>query len=83
MKLFPAGSLPKDYIKSLKGPFDGTEYVAVGGVKLENAAGFIEKGFLGVGIGSGLISKEQMEKGNWGEAKDGIASMMAQVKCCL
>ena len=35
------------------------------------------------GIGSGLISKEQMEKGNWGEAKDGIASMMAQVKCCL
>ncbi len=80
MKLFPAGSLPKGYIKSLKGPFDGTEYVAVGGVKPENAADFVKQGFLGAGIGSNLISKEYIESGNWREAKKGIMSMMAEIK---
>lgn len=76
MKLFPAGSLPPGYIKSLKGPFDGTEYVAVGGVKPENAPEFLKRGFLGAGIGSNLIPKEYIETGNWQEAQKGIAAMM-------
>lgn len=30
IKLFPAGEMPMSYVKSLKGPLDGTEYVAIG-----------------------------------------------------
>ncbi|HIR45728.1 MAG TPA: bifunctional 4-hydroxy-2-oxoglutarate aldolase/2-dehydro-3-deoxy-phosphogluconate aldolase, partial [Candidatus Ventrisoma faecale] len=41
MKLFPAGDMPLGYVKSLKGPFDGTDYVAVGGVNLENIKDFL------------------------------------------
>lgn len=68
MKLFPAGDMPMSYIKSLKGPFDGTEYVAVGGVKLENAAAFLKAGFIGVGVGSNLIPKELVAAEDWDSA---------------
>lgn len=79
MKLFPAGDLPETYIKSLKGPFDGTEYVAVGGVKPENAADFIRRGFIGVGIGSNLISKELIKNGNWKLAAERIRNMVDSI----
>lgn len=70
MKLFPAGDLPMSYIKSLKGPFDRTEYVAVGGVGLENIVDFFKAGFIGVGIGSNLIPKEFVKNSDW----DGAAA---------
>lgn len=65
MKLFPAGDLPARYIKSLKGPFDSTEYVAVGGVNAENAPRFLEAGYLGVGIGSSLVPQNLFEERDW------------------
>lgn len=70
MKLFPAGDMPLSYIKSLKGPFDGTEYVAVGGVNLQNIADFEKAGFIGAGIGSNLIPKDLVNTGDW----DGAAA---------
>lgn len=79
MKLFPAGDLPMSYIKSLKGPFDGTEYVAVGGVSPGNIHSFFENGFIGVGIGSNLIPKELMEARNWNKASADIRQMMSKL----
>ena len=32
MKLFPAGSMPLRYLKDLQGPFDKTQFMAIGGV---------------------------------------------------
>lgn len=68
MKLFPAGDMPIAYIKSLQGPFDGTEYVAVGGVNPENIGAFIKAGFIGVGIGSNLIPKDLVRRDDWDSA---------------
>ena len=65
LKLFPAGDLPMGYIKSLKGPFDGTDYVAVGGVTLENLRAFFDHGFIGAGIGSALTPKDAVVRGDW------------------
>ncbi len=79
MKLFPAGDMPMSYIKSLKGPFDGTEYVAVGGVKLENIADFMKAGFIGVGIGSNLIPKELMSAEDWDGAAAYVKGFFAQI----
>jgi len=61
MKLFPAGDFPLSYVKSLKGPFDGTDYVAVGGVSLENMNDYFKAGYIGVGIGSSLVPKDIRE----------------------
>lgn len=68
MKLFPAGDLPAGYIDSLKGPFDGTDYVAVGGVNKENIQSFFKRGFLGVGIGSSLIPADLLKTRAWFQA---------------
>lgn len=61
LKLFPAASLPPDYVANLKGPFDDTEYVAVGGVTPANLGDFHAQGFIGAGIGSQLVPKELLE----------------------
>lgn len=80
MKLFPAGDMPMSYIKSLKGPFDDTQYVAVGGVNLENIADFMKAGFLGVGIGSNLIPKEMVRTEAWDDAAAYVKRFFAQIE---
>lgn len=56
MKLFPAGDMPMSYIKSLKGPFDDTEYVAIGGVSADNIEEFF-RGLSGRGPGQQYYAK--------------------------
>lgn len=80
MKLFPAGDLPENYIKSLKGPFDGTEYVAVGGVDAGNIRTFFDRGFIGVGMGQNLVPKEYVEKKRWKEAGEYVKSLMQGIR---
>lgn len=65
MKLFPAGELPLSYIRSLKGPFNTAEFVAVGGVNAGNMASFFHAGFLGVGIGSSLVPEDKLNARDW------------------
>ncbi len=79
LKLFPAGDLPAGYIKSLKGPFDTTDYVAVGGVKADNIASFLGSGFIGVGIGSNLVPKEVMERKDWAAATTHIINLVNSI----
>ena len=47
MKLFPAGNMPLNYVKSLKGPFDRAEFVAIGGVSPGNCKKFLASGISG------------------------------------
>lgn len=65
MKLFPAGDMPMSYIKSLKGPFDDTEYVAIGGVSADNIEEFFRRGYLGAGLGSNIMPKEAVKAKDW------------------
>ena len=65
MKLFPAGDMPMSYIKSLKGPFDDTEYVAIGGVSADNIEEFFRRGYLGAGLGSNIMPKESVKAKDW------------------
>ena len=65
MKLFPAGNMPLNYVKSLKGPFDRAEFVAIGGVSPGNCKKFLASGYLGVGMASNLMPKQAVAKGDW------------------
>ena len=80
MKLFPAGDLPENYIKSLKGPFDGTEYVAVGGVNAGNIGNFFERGFIGVGMGQNMVPREYVEKKQWEEASAYVRGLVQGIR---
>lgn len=79
LKLFPAGDLPTGYIKSLKGPFDNTDYVAVGGVKADNIVNFLNSGFIGVGIGSNLVPKEIIDRKDWVAATTHITELIRSI----
>ena len=79
LKLFPAGDLPINYIQSLRGPFSDTQYVAVGGVGPENLMSFLDAGFLGAGIGSGLVPARLQKEKDWAAISKVIAQMMEEV----
>ena len=57
LKLFPADTLPLNYIKNLKGPFPKAEFLAVGGVNLSNIRQWKEAGFIGVAPGNDLVKR--------------------------
>ncbi|WP_233460689.1 bifunctional 4-hydroxy-2-oxoglutarate aldolase/2-dehydro-3-deoxy-phosphogluconate aldolase [Enterocloster lavalensis] len=80
MKLFPAGDMPVNYIKSLKGPFDGTDYVAIGGVDCQNIGLFFRNGFLGAGLGSNIMPAEAIASKDW---KAGTAWVRKIVEAAL
>ncbi len=80
MKLFPAGGLPKNYVKSLKGPFDDTEYMAIGEVSPDNISGFFDMGCIGVGLGSNLMPKEAVDRCDWKAGGRYVASLLEKIK---
>lgn len=65
MKLFPAGDLPRSYVKDLKGPYDDTNYIAIGGVTPDNIPEFRAAGCLGVGLASSLMPKDKVKSRDW------------------
>ncbi|MNW46611.1 2-dehydro-3-deoxy-6-phosphogalactonate aldolase [compost metagenome] len=58
MKVFPAGSLGPDYIRSLRGPFPGASFMAVGGVNLQNINEFYKAGCRFFAIGNDLVPRQ-------------------------
>ena len=64
VKIFPAAALGPDYIRQLRGPIDNVDFVAVGGVRLENISDFINAGCLAVGIGTGAIGTQHLIQHN-------------------
>ena len=79
IKLFPAGDMPPSYVKSLKGPLDQTEYVAIGGVTAENFEDYFRAGFIGVGMGGNLLPKAAVAAGDFAACSRHIADMLARI----
>lgn len=82
LKLFPAGDTAPGYIKSLKGPLNEADFVAVGGVSPDNMASFFEQGFVGVGIGSSLVPKSMLEEGRWADITHEVLKITACIRKC-
>jgi 2-dehydro-3-deoxyphosphogluconate aldolase/(4S)-4-hydroxy-2-oxoglutarate aldolase len=62
VKLFPAGSLGIDYLRSLQGPFGEVSFVPTGGVSLDSAPAWLDAGAVAVGIGGALVSADQTKR---------------------
>ena len=80
LKLFPAGDMPVGYIKSLKGPFDNTDYIAIGGVSADNIEAFMSHGFIGVGLGSNILRKEDVINRDWQRAAEYVKTLFDKAK---
>lgn len=58
VKLFPAGSLGVEYLRSLQGPFGKFPVVTTGGIAVADVPSWLEAGALCVGLGSALTRPE-------------------------
>lgn len=67
IKLFPADSFGKGYLKAVTAPISDARILAVGGVTPDNAKSFIDEGFCGIGVGSNLYNKKLIDEGKFDE----------------
>lgn len=74
IKLFPASALGPDFIRQIRGPIDNVDFVAVGGIRLNNIKDFFEAGCVAIGIGGAVLKKDAVERSDF----DSIRSISTQ-----
>lgn len=65
VKLFPAETLGPSYVKALRGPLPHLRIVPTGGVDMQNVGAWFAVGCAAVGVGSLLVSRELLQRGDW------------------
>ena len=65
VKVFPVDLFGPNYIKTLKAPLSNGRLLAVNGITAENMGAYLEAGACGVGVGSGIVNKALIEKGDF------------------
>lgn len=80
MKLFPAGCMPMHYVKDLQGPFDGTNYMAIGGVSPANIRQFFDAGCIAAGLASSLMPKDAVAVGDWERCVAYVRGLVEQIR---
>ena len=80
IKLFPIGTLGKDYLKAISAPLSNVRFLAVGGVDVNNARDYIKAGAVGIGIGSGIASPAVIKAGRFDEITANAKKYIEEVK---
>ncbi|MGF1492267.1 MAG: bifunctional 4-hydroxy-2-oxoglutarate aldolase/2-dehydro-3-deoxy-phosphogluconate aldolase [Microcoleaceae cyanobacterium] len=66
VKVFPISALGgATYLKSLKGPLGQIPLIPTGGIRFDNAQGFLAVGAVAVGLSSDFFPKSLVETENW------------------
>jgi 2-dehydro-3-deoxyphosphogluconate aldolase / (4S)-4-hydroxy-2-oxoglutarate aldolase len=60
MKAFPAGALGTGWLRAVHGPFPDVEFVATGGLRVADVAGFLDAGARVVALGAALADPDQL-----------------------
>ena len=78
VKLFPGSVYGPEFVKAIKGPQPWTSIMPTGGVTTseENLKGWFDAGVTCVGMGSKLISKEIIEKKDFGTLKTTVNEVL-------
>ena len=79
VKLFPLGELGASYLKALKAPLSGIDFLAVGGVNLDTIPALLKAGASGFGIGANIVKSELVEAEKYGELTEIARSYVAAV----
>lgn len=70
IKVFPAEIGGPPYLKALKGPLPQVRLMPTGGVNLETLPAFLNAGACAVGLGSSLVEKDAIERGDMARIRD-------------
>lgn len=66
VKVFPSTSLGPTFFKDVLAPLPQVRLTPTGGVDLKNAGDWIKAGAACIGVGSALVTRDAMSKGDWG-----------------
>ena len=82
VKLFPGGVYGPEFVKAIKGPCPWTDIMPTGGVSPteESLKSWFDAGVSCVGMGSQLISKDIIKKGNFVELEEKVRMSLALIK---
>ncbi|MDR1304893.1 MAG: bifunctional 4-hydroxy-2-oxoglutarate aldolase/2-dehydro-3-deoxy-phosphogluconate aldolase [Verrucomicrobiales bacterium] len=79
VKIFPADGLGVNYLKAIRAPMPQLQIIPTGGVDVNNCGEFIKAGCAAVGVGSSLLKKEFLAKGDWASLSALAAQFVANV----
>ena len=65
VKLFPVDVFGPKYVKTLLAPLSNVKVLAVNGISDQNMNDYLEAGASGVGVGSGIVRKDLIAKGDF------------------
>lgn len=80
VKVFPATSLGPQFFRDVRGPLPDVRLMPTGGVTLENAREFIAAGAVAVGIGTALVEKSAVERGDWARIEENARRLMSSLQ---
>lgn len=80
VKVFPADSVGPAHLKALKGPFPQIRMLPTGGVNLDTLKDFVNAGASAVGLGSALVEKDALARGDMNHIRDLARQYVAAMK---
>lgn len=80
VKVFPSDVLGPGYLKAIKGPLPQIRLMPTGGVNLKTLRDFVSAGACAVGLGSSLVEKEAVDKGDMNRIRTLAAEYVALMK---
>lgn len=79
IKVFPADIVGMDFIKAVKAPLPHLKLMPTGGVTLTNGGEWIKAGACAVGIGSALLNKEAIKRGDFDRIRNNAEILMSNL----
>ena len=83
VKVFPLSDLGLKYMKSIMSPLNHINFIATGGVNLDNLSDILNFGFVGAGIGGYLADKKLVANGDFAEITSRASKFVEIVKSFL
>lgn len=80
VKVFPAEIGGPGHLKALAGPFPQIRLLPTGGVNLDTLGDFVKAGACAVGLGSSLVTKEHLAKGDFAGIQKLAEAYVAKVQ---
>lgn len=79
IKVFPADIVGMNFIKAVKAPLPHLKLMPTGGVNLTNGGEWIKAGACAVGVGSALLNKEAIKRGDFDTIKNNAKILLSNL----
>ena len=80
VKVFPSSVLGPRYFREISGPFLEIRTMAVGGVRADNVAEFMDSGASAVAVGGSVFSAQRMRDGQFAQIQNDVRKILIAVR---